>query len=151
MSCPRCSSPPWRFGLGLVFGFLINVFPALFESHQNILHFGDYTGEILVSGIMILTAIFAYGLSTHLSYLENPKLFDNALIFGVILIIASFIVKGSSFFVICLLFTPVLAVMSIMAFPLAINHVPNRYKMLGAGLFLAGLELPDSIFELLLN
>lgn len=142
----------WGIGLGLgvIFGFLINVFPVLFEEKHNILNFGEHTGELLVSGVMILTAIFAYGLSTHLDYLENPKLYDRALVIGIALLIGSFLVKGNTFFVICIAFTPVLAILSIMAFPLAIKLVPNKHKMLAAGLFLAGMELPDSLLEIIL-
>ena len=134
----------------MAFAYLINVLPEQVEGKLIRADLGEYTGEIMVSGLLFLTAIAAWALSKRVV----PENIKNVFTFSFIGVMALFIISAymgevSALFPLILVI-PTLALLSISAFPMAMAKATLRHKMLAAGLFISGAEFPDSLLELLL-
>lgn len=137
------------FLFGLIIAYLINVLPNLLEKKLTQAQLGEHTGEITVSGILILTAFAAWLLSGKIHKGNITKVFFSTFIGSVVLFVVSALLDGVATLFPLLILVPLLGLLSVAAFPLAMGYTSTKHKMLAAGLFISGAEFPDSILEMI--
>jgi MFS family permease len=136
------------FLFGIALAFLINVLPGQLESKLIRADLGKYTGEVIVSGLLFLTALAAWALSKRVTVDNIASTFVVSFISIIILFfVSAFLENGAALFPL-LLVIPMLGLLSVSAFPMAMSNAGLKHKMLAAGLFISGAEFPDSFLEM---
>lgn len=136
------------FLFGIAFAFLINVLPGQIERKLIRADLGDYTGEVLVSGLLFLTALAAWALSKRVTNDNLASTFISSFVAIIILFIVSAYLNEVAALFPLLLVIPALALLSVSALPMAMSNAGLKHKMLAAGLFISGAEFPDSFLEM---
>lgn len=140
----------YAFALGIALGatttVLFNLFPAWFDE-KNFSVFG-FTGDVLVSGILGLVAIFGFPIS---KVVERQSVYMSILISIIAIMAISFgiyFVNDSTILIaLVILFAAFYALMSVSFLPVALTVVKDKNKVFGVGIFFAGFELPNGILE----
>lgn len=136
------------FLFGLAVAFLINVLPGQLESKLIRADLGEYTGEIIVSGLLFLTALAAWALSKRITLDNVASTFVVSFASIIILFFVSAYLDDVAALFPLLLVIPMLGLLSVSAFPMAMSNAGLKHKMLAAGLFISGAEFPDSFLEM---
>ena len=133
--------------LGFVVAYLMNVVPKILGTKLPS-SFNNIPIEIIISLVLILTAITAYLISKRLANKRRSKLFKWSFLAALLAFALINVLPGQFALSGFLLLIPAIGIMSLTAFPMAISKIGYNDKMLAAGLFVAGLEIPDSLLEL---
>jgi len=136
------------FLFGLAVAFLINVLPSQLESKLIHADLGEYTGEIIVSGLLLLTALAAWALSKRVTVDNMTNTFFVSFVSIILLFFVSMFLDGVATLFPLILVVPLLGLLSVSAFPMAMSNAGLKHKMLAAGLFISGAEFPDSFLEM---
>ncbi len=135
-------------GFGSAIGVLLNVFPAWIGAK---LGGGDSQGNLVVAGILVLAALISMPVSRRIQKGSLRKAFAWSMAAVTVLIAAVYFCPPNIYLLSALgiVFAFSFCVLSVSALPLAFRKLAVRQKVLGIGIFFCGLELPDSIFDLL--
>lgn len=134
--------------LGFVIAYLMNVLPNYFNA-KNIESTLGFKVELLISATLGLTAIAAFVISKFLKDDGRQRLFLISFLISLIALALCTLLPGMAALIGLLVLIPVLGILSITAFPIAISKASFNDKMFAAGLFIAGIEIPDSLLEIL--
>lgn len=140
--------------LGVVLGsattVLFNEFPNRFG--QIFTSKDSYSGDMIVSLILALSAVLSVPIGKMVEKIGVSKsLLIGSIgvfsaMFGVLLFSSQVGVVLS-----CVLFGVFYTIVSVSALPLALTRVSLGQKVFGVGVFFSGFELPNSIFEAIIN
>ncbi len=136
------------FLFGVVFAYLINILPNQIELKLIRADIGDYTGEVIVSAFLLITAFSAWVLSKRIDENNIKNTFIISFVLATVFFVISAYLKEVAALFPLLLAIPALALLSVCAFPMAMNKAGLKHKMLAAGLFISGAEFPDSFMEM---
>ncbi len=140
----------YAFLFGVAFAYLMNVLPNQLEQKLIRADIGDYTGDVIVSGLLLFTALAAWGLSKRVTPANLKASYIFSFIGVMLLFVVSMYLKEVAALFPLILVVPTLAILSVSTFPLVMSYSSAKNKMLAAGLFISGVEFPDSVLELLL-
>jgi hypothetical protein len=97
---------------------------------------------------LALTAFVAFAISRRIPETRGYRQFLMAFAMCLIGLFLCYVLPDEFSIGGLLVLIPALAFLSVQAFPLAIQRASLSDKMLAAGLFVAGLEIPDSFIEI---
>lgn len=121
--------------------------PGQLESKLIRADIGKYTGEVIVSGLLFLTALAAWALSKRVTVDNIASTFVVSFVSIVILFFVSAFLENEAALFPLLLVIPMLGLLSVSAFPTDMSNAGRKHNMLAAGLFISGAEFPDSFLE----
>jgi MFS family permease len=133
--------------LGFVVAYLINVLPMIFEQKMSEL-LTNFPVELIISAALALTAFAAFIMSKRIKNNSAIRPFLIAFALALIGLVLCSVLPDIVSLVGLLIVIPALAYLSVLAFPLAIQKASLNDKMFAAGLFVAGMEIPDSFLEI---
>lgn len=134
--------------VGLISGFIINRLPVLLPQDWVVANI-KLGKDLWVSLIFILAAMLALPAARWAKYRNQTRIFSLSFLGALTsLVLISFLdflwaLPATLFLSVCL------SLMSVTALPLAIGRLNSNRMALGMGIFLSGLELPDSLLEML--
>lgn len=132
-------------GLGIITTFIFNRVPDWVEVKKLPLH-----GNVVASVTLGLSAVFALPVGLRFSKILRGMMiyYLVALIMAALAIIGiqmSFSTLAISFLVIVL--SASYALLFVLGLPLSTRFISDRHRVLGVGIFFAGMEVPNSIVE----
>ncbi|MBD77819.1 MAG: hypothetical protein CL840_02605 [Crocinitomicaceae bacterium] len=136
--------------LGFVFAYLINVLPVILEFKLEGIS-GDMPMELVISVILALTALFAFFIARRLNQYNKSRLFILSFFCCLFSLLGVYLLPNVFSLIMLLVLIPSLAILSVTGFPLAISNASVNDKMFAAGLFVAGMEIPDSLLEIVIG
>lgn len=137
-------------GLGFITAYLINVFPVILENKVDPTTI-KFPIELSISIVLALTAICAFFISKKIGQFDKSRLFLISFFGSLLALFSFYLLPGNSSILGILLLIPCLAILSVTGFPLAISNASAKDKMFSAGLFIAAMEIPDSLLEIIMG
>jgi MFS family permease len=133
--------------LGVASGYIINRLPFVLP---NELYVAGFTlgGELWVSKIFILAALLAIPAARWAKQRNQLRIFGLSFFVALALLFLLGVVPEFWAIPVSMILSACLASMSVTALPLAFGSINSARMAMGMGVFLCGLELPDSLMEL---
>lgn len=136
---------------GLVTAIIFNIFPELIDQKINNFLGMGWSGKAWISIILAISAIFCLPASI---WVERTGL-TKSLRLGFILcfLIISFLLNTTNpnvMTVLLFVFAIAYSVLSVSALPLALTQSGNKHKVMAIGIFFSGVELPNTVMDILM-
>jgi MFS family permease len=133
--------------LGLVSGYIINRLGDLVPTGWSV---GSVSvdGELWVSKIFILAALLALPAAKWVKGKNQVRLFFQCFTFSMLLLLVVGFLPFSGAIFTSILLSVCLAVLSVTSLPIAFSKLDPAHMAFGMGVFICGLELPDSLMEI---
>lgn len=142
------------FALGLMVGLATSVFfeifPQLTQAKLTFISEDGFKGSYFTSLLIAISALISYPISRQVQKL-NLKSFAFLGFSGILILscIIYFSPQSEITIIPFLLYPFVFAILTVSALPIAFMRLKPIHKVLGIGIFFSGLELPNSIAEVL--
>jgi MFS family permease len=147
----KFSSYAFILMLGIILGIgttvMFNIFPDVLSTKLASI-VGAAEGKLILVGILILSAILSWPISTYINKYSMDNVFwTSAALIG--LSIGGILLFNIAWVVLTLvvLFTVMMTALSVSSLPLAIDRAGFYDKVLCVGIFFSGVALPEGIFE----
>jgi hypothetical protein len=137
-------------GLGAATALLINVFPLIIPPYAFMAEAG-ISARVVVCLTLAVAALLSWPASQLTRRFPIDRLIPAAIALMVVASLGVFTLNHAVLLGINLLiFAAGFSLLSVIAFPWALTRIRSANKVLGAGIFFSGLELPKSVLEILL-
>ncbi|MGF1636450.1 MAG: MFS transporter [Cyclobacteriaceae bacterium] len=144
---------PWKSfllgaGLGVFMTILFNFLPDHFDAYQLVLGSYEVAGNQLASFILFVSALASLPLGILISRLGLPKAYTIGLPLAFVTLLG--LIFSGNVYLIALssvLFGISYSWLSVCSLPYAMQFANMKNRVLGVGIFFAGMEFPNSIFE----
>ncbi len=136
-------------GLGVANAVFFNLFPDIMELKISFLTSDGFRGTYFTSLLIVLAAVLSYPVGLWIQERNLTQILIIGYIGIFVLCVTIFTISVSEVVLVsAILFPLFFAIISVGALPNAFRFLSPRHKVLGVGLFFAGIELANNIFEI---
>jgi MFS family permease len=138
-------------GIGAVQAILMNIFPDKIGEAFSFLNAGENNGRFAVFIILALSAVCSLPLSRLIRGYKLQTIVFSGILIGVVLGLGVLFTTSVPVLsiLLCVAFAVNLSLLSISSLPLALSKLSTYNKVLGTGLFFSGVELLNSLLDIL--
>lgn len=136
---------------GLITAIIFNILPELIDERLDGIFGLGWSGKVWISIILAVSAVFCLPASIWVESKGLTKALRLGFIFCFLII--SLLLNTNNAHVMLLLlfvFTITYSILSVSALPLALTQSGNKHKVLAIGIFFSGVELPNSVMDILM-
>jgi MFS family permease len=135
---------------GSITGIMMNIFPELLKSKITLFDSVMAGGSYYVSGILAVSALLALPLSRWAETIGVKKTLTYGLLGAVAMVLLVLATSSWLCLIACLILAIFYSMVSVSAFPFALQNLSSRQVTYGTGIFIGSTELADQLLNVIL-